>query len=501
MNHFPDQRRDLAAAIASVAFDHLRTEPAVDSPVIRLRSPGELSTLFEACGVPLDLADGLDAADPEALVAAARLIVDYSVNTSHRRFWNQNFAGPDPVAVAGDWLGATLNTTGATFEAAPVFTLMEAALLRKLARVTGYPQASDGVPPGLFAPGGSSGTLYALQLARHRMFPEVTTAGSSGEPVAVFVSDAGHYSAKKSASLLGLGTDAVVAVDSDADGALVPAALDRAIDRARDEGRRPMAVVGTAGTTVTSAFDPLDAIADRCAEHRIWFHVDGCYGGSALFSARHRHLLAGVERSDSFIWNLHKMMGITQQCSALLVRDPAQLSPCFATGANYLFQPDKLNGHLDSGDRHFQCARRIDSAKLWLTWHASGDHGFAARVDHAVELADFARRRIAERDEFAVVVAGAFTNVVFLWIPPELRPFDGLGDEGRPDPGMHRRLHDLAPRIKARMQADGVAMLGYQPTHGINTFRFLFMNPAVEPSDVAEVLDYIDRVATEEWTT
>jgi len=498
-------RREVASAIAAVALDHLSNEPPADSPVVRLRSPEELATLFEKVGVPLELGHKLPAAEADALVDAAKLIVDYSVNTSHRRFFNQNFAGPDPVAVAGDWLAATMNTTGATFEAAPVFTLMEAALLRKLASFAGYPESGPdddhgGVPPGLFAPGGSSGTLYALQLARHRMFPTITTEGSTGEPVAIFVSNAGHYAAKKSASLLGVGTNAVVAVESDEEGAMLPSALDDAVGQAEADGRRPMAVIGTAGTTVTSAFDPLNDLADICAERDLWFHVDGCWGGSALFSERHRHLLAGVEQSDSFVWNLHKMMGMTQQCSALLVRDPAQLGPCFATGADYLFQPDKLNAHLDSGDRHFQCARRIDSAKLWLTWNASGDDGFAARVDHAFDMAEFTRSALRERDDFAVVVEGSFTNVVFVWVPPELRPLpEGLEGVSSLDPADHKRMHALPSKVKSRMQADGIAMVGYQPIYCINTYRLLFANPMVAESDVADVLDYIARISAEEW--
>jgi glutamate/tyrosine decarboxylase-like PLP-dependent enzyme len=194
------------------------------------------------------------------------------------------------------------------------------------------------------------------------------------------------------------------------------------------------------------------------------------------------------------------MMGITQQCSALLVRDPSQLGPCFATGADYLFQPDKLNAHLDSGDRHFQCARRIDSAKLWLTWNASGDDGFAARVDHAFDMAAFTRSTLRDRDEFAVVVEGSFTNVVFVWVPPELRPLaDGTEGVTSLDAATHERLHALPPKVKSRMQADGIAMLGYQPVHGINTYRFLFMNPMVAESDVADVLDYIAKTSGEEW--
>jgi glutamate/tyrosine decarboxylase-like PLP-dependent enzyme len=189
------------------------------------------------------------------------------------------------------------------------------------------------------------------------------------------------------------------------------------------------------------------------------------------------------------------MMGITQQCSALLVRDPDQLGPCFATGADYLFQPDKLHAELDSGDRHFQCARRIDSAKLWLAWNASGDEGFAARIDHAVAMGEHARRTLTASDDFAVIVGGRFTNVVFAWVPPELRPLQ-LGDLTA---DQQRRLHSLAPRVKARMQADGVAMVGYQPIQGLNTFRFLFMNPAVEASDIDAVVAYMAKVAAQEW--
>ena len=229
-------------------------------------------------------------------------------------------------------------------------------------------------------------------------------------------------------------------------------------------GHTPLAVVATSGTTVTCAFDPLDAVADVCHEHGLWLHVDGCYGASALFSPDHRHRLAGSERSDSFVWNLHKMMGMTQQCTALLVRESERLAACFATGADYLFQPDKQFGEWDSGDRTFQCGRRVDALKLWLTWKARGDAGFAARIDHGVAMADHARMVIDGSDgEFATVADTGFTNVIFLWVPPELRPLDPWNL----DDSIQDRLHRLAPRIKARMQADGAAMLALRERFGV----------------------------------
>ncbi len=489
----------IVAGIAERALDYVTIPPTGDDPVIDFQSPQQLADAF-APGVGLAFEDDAIGHSDEAVLAAVDQIIRYSVHTSHPRFLNQNFAGPDPIAVAGDWLGAALNTTGATYEAAPVFTLMESAVLNKLGRLAGYVTATADpaaavVPPGLFCPGGSTATLYGLQLARHRHQPDVVTRGSNGDRLVLFVSASGHYSATKSAALLGLGRDAVIKVATDHEGAIDPDALIEEIAAARADGAVPFAVIATAGTTVTSAFDDLNALADICEANELWLHVDGCYGGSALFSPAHAHLLAGIERSDSFVWNLHKMMGMTQQCTALLVKDPEQLAPCFATSADYLFQPDKQYGEYDSGDRTFQCARRIDVLKLWLSWKVRGDQGFADRVDHAVSIADHARAVIAASEgAFVPIVSGRFTNVVFAWVPPELRPLAldaeslaTLSDE------VGERLHGLPPKIKARMQAEGTALVGFQPIHRINAFRLLFMNPSVTTEDVDAVLAVIDR--------
>ncbi len=487
----------LEERIAARALSYVLDPPRGIDPVIDLATPAELQSLF-LNSASLGFDNHADAHSDDAIVAAVDLVIKHSVHTSHPRFVNQNFAGPDPVSVVGDWLGAALNTTGATFEAAPVFTLMESAVLSKLGRIAGYLN-DDGevlptLPPGLFCPGGSSATLYALQLARHRLRPDVRQTGATGERLTVFVSDAGHYATTKSAALMGIGIDAVIKVSSDDNGAILPAALEDAVVDSLNAGEVPFAIIATSGTTVTSAFDDLNALADIAEAHGVWLHVDGCYGGSALFSPSHRHLLDGVERSDSFVWNLHKMMGMTQQCTALLVREPELLAPCFAGHADYLFQPDKLNAEYDSGDRTFQCARRIDVLKLWLAWKHHGDAGFAARIDHAVKMADHARARIASSSGEYEPVAGTFTNVVFGWIPPSMRPLSLTPEAIRTlSSEHHAELHELPPKIKVRMQLEGTAMMGFQPIEGLNTFRLLFMNPAVLEPDVDALLDTVSQ--------
>lgn len=482
---------DPVEAIAARALRHVTRPPGRDEPVIRWAGPEQLAEDF-ARTVGLDFADDEPAAEPGALVEAANTVVRRSVQTNHPYFLNQNYSGADPLGVVGDWLGAALNTTNATYEVAPVFTVIERALLAKMARLVGFPDPGD-QPAGLMCAGASLAQLHAMQLARHRRQPDLVTAGADGTPLRILVSGSGHYSAGKIAAVMGLGRDAVVSVAADAAGAMDLDALDEALA----DGPEVLAVIATAGTTVTAAFDPIEAIADRCEAHGIWLHVDAAYGGAALFSAAERHRLAGVERADSVVWNLHKMAGLTQQCTALLVRDPARLHATFATGADYLFQPDKANADLDAGDRTIQCGRRVDALKAWLTLKSRGDAGMAARVDHAVSVADLVRRRVAERDDLATIVAGDFTNVCLTWVPPELRPFDlaSLTDD------QHAALHAVAPTAKAAMQAEGSALIGYQPVHGINCFRLIFMNPAVTHDDVDVLLDLITRHSEAAWQT
>jgi glutamate/tyrosine decarboxylase-like PLP-dependent enzyme len=486
---------ELVAGLVERATRYLVEPPSGEDPVIDLASPDQLVEAFgETVGLTFD--NNSTAAPDDLLLRAADLVVQHSMHTSHPRFVNQNFAGPDPISVAGDWLGSALNTTGATFEVAPVFTLMESAVIHKLGRFAGYvAEDSDpmpALPPGMFCPGGSVGTLFALHLARHRHQPNIAQRGSNGDRLIILVSASGHYAATKSAALLGIGTEQVVKVEADREGRIVTAALAEAVSAARQHGDVPLAVIATSGTTVTSAFDDLNAVADVCDTNHLWLHVDGCYGASALFSPAHAHRLGGIERSDSLVWNLHKMLGMTQQCTALLVKRPEQLAECFATRADYLFQPDKQFADYDSGDRTFQCARRIDVLKLWLAWKAHGDAGFAARIDHAMAMANHTRQRIAESDgSFVPVVTGTFTNVVFAWVPPELRPLPSTYPPDLDEP-IRATLHELPPRIKARMQADGTGMIGFQPIHGMNTFRMICMSTTLQTADIDAILDAIN---------
>jgi glutamate/tyrosine decarboxylase-like PLP-dependent enzyme len=494
-SHALDDDDHLLRAAVERLLAYLERARARELPVLVDVGPTQIEAAF-ASHVPLSLADGRAHAH-EPLLAAIDETVRLSVHTASPRFFNQNFAGPDLAALAGDWIAAALNTTGATYEMAPVFTLMELHLLRRLAQLAGLPIAAHepSEPPpraGLMLAGGSLSNLHALQLARHRVAPQLRDEGASAGPrFAVFTSAHAHYSIRKAAQLLGIGSRGVIRVAVDARGRMLPAALARAMDEARAAGLTPLAVNATAGTTVVGAFDPLDELAAICRREDLWLHVDGCFGASLLFSSAQRLVLDGIEHADSIAWNLHKMMGMPQQCSALLLRRPDELRGCFAEQAEYLFQPDKSHAELDSGDLGFLCARRIDVLKAWLSWKRHGDAGMAARIETAVANADYLRERIAASSSFVAAHPGGPCNVLFWWVPASLRPFA----LERADAAARARLHALAPAIKLGLRARGQVMLGFSPIDGgPNCFRMLFMNPDVERADIDLVLAEIEAV-------
>jgi glutamate/tyrosine decarboxylase-like PLP-dependent enzyme len=479
----------LLERVGGLLQEYLGSAGDREAPVVRFAAPEQLREAFLQAGAGLEMEEPQAPLAVDALVRAVETTLAYAVRTQHPRFFNQNFAGADPVAVLGDWLGAAVNTTVATYEAAPVFTLMEQAVVKGLARVAGLSPAE-----GVLNPGGSLSNLSALHLARHRAVPEALQHGLRGAPrLVAFTSEQSHFSLERSMALAGLGRDSLVKVPCDEGGRMRPDALEEAVRQARQRGDVPFFLNATTGTTVLGAFDPLPELAEVARRHGLWLHVDGCHGASVLFSERHRHLMKGVEAADSLVWNPHKMLGLTQQCSVLLVRHPGMLRQCFSTKAAYLFQEDKNHVEMDLGETTFLCARRADAFKLWFTWKMRGDEGFGQRIDHALELAAYAANRVREDNRFRLAFDPSFSHVCFWWVPPDLRP---LEDWRAPD--VHARLHRLSVAIKDRMQRTGTMMLGYQPLAGRpNFFRLLFINPAVTREDVDTTLELMDRYGTE----
>jgi sulfinoalanine decarboxylase/sulfinoalanine decarboxylase/aspartate 1-decarboxylase len=315
--------------------------------------------------------------------------------TATELFFNQLCGGRQSKAVLGDLLAVLLNNSMYTYKVAGPMVGIEQEIIRKSCDLVGYGPQSNGT----FPTGGSMSNYMALVMGRDAFDPDGRLNGMS-KPMVMYTSKESHYSNAKNASFAGIGRNNVRYITADAKGRMIPEKLEEQIKIDLENGLAPMFVNVTAGTTVLGAFDPIDAIADVTEKYKLWLHVDGAYSGGVIFSDAKRHLLKGVERSDSFSYNAHKMLGTPMTCSIILVKNKRHLHDSFSNDADYLYQTDGDDFNL--GKTSFQCGRRNDALKFWTMWKSIGTNGLESIIDQQFDLADVAREYVSNNPDYTL---------------------------------------------------------------------------------------------------
>ncbi|MFI4882575.1 MAG: pyridoxal phosphate-dependent decarboxylase family protein [Phycisphaerales bacterium JB064] len=472
---------EIFQAAAELAAQYLQRSDDAQTPVTLNPPPSAIHQR-----VPLSL-DG-PAVPVDELMDQARDLMELSVRTGSANFSNQLFSGFDPVAIVGEWLTAVMNASMYTYEVAPAMTLVEREVIARMGRAAGWTGCE-----GLFTPGGSLSNLMAMLMARQRALPKVKSRGLQDSKLVVFTSAEAHYSVERAAVILGLGSDSVVQIGQDRYGRMRADAFEHEVKKARANGRQPMMVVATAGSTVLGTFDPIAEIADIAEREGLWLHVDGAYGGSALLSAKRKGLLKGVERADSLTWCAHKMLNVPLSASVIIVREPGLLHQCNAVHAEYLYHADNDAPDLDTGEMSIQCGRRVDALKVWLAWKARGDAGMAALVDRKFDLATKMRELVRERDRFELLSdpdeVGGGCNTCFVYHHPSL---DGLSPERRLR-AIDAGTHVMRERVRLR----GRVLTNYAPVFGVRAFRHVSANDRATEAELSLILDEIEAVGRE----
>ncbi|GFO11402.1 glutamate decarboxylase 1 [Plakobranchus ocellatus] len=282
--HGKDMSSHFLSCLTELLTTYVQSEGDRSTKVLDFHHPHQLAEMMSHC-----LEIHPEARDMEQLLSDCRETLKYCVKTGHPHFFNQLSTGVDIVGVAGAWLAASANTNMFTYEAAPVFTLMEEVVLTRMRKLIGW---EDG--EAMFAPGGAISNLYGVLLARHRHSPDVKTKGINGARLVIMTSEQSHFSITRAAMILGIGTTNVIYIKCHSNGKMDVKDLKDQISKARRAGIDVLMVNATCGTTVLGAYDPLDDMADICQEFGIWLHCDCAWGGGALLSRDYKHLVKGI---------------------------------------------------------------------------------------------------------------------------------------------------------------------------------------------------------------
>lgn len=440
-----------------IELAHALFEAEQTAPVSRFRTPEEMRRAIE-------LAIPEKGNSPERVMDLLEDVALATPRTASRRFFNQLFAGRHDIASAAEIVAVLLNSSMYTYKAAGPHVLIEKELGEHMGRKVGY---DDG--EGIFTPGGSLSNFAGIMIARNEFNERCQQDGHDGSWLTLYSSELDHYSIAKNLAMLGLGRRSLRKVATDERGRMRADALRDAIKRDIEEGAKPFCINATCGTTVLGAYDPLDEIADVAEEFGIWFHVDGAFGGSTALSAKHREHLNGSERSDSFTWDAHKMMGVPLSCSVILVKNKGLLRKHFSESASYLFQSDE--DELNHGVKSMQCGRRNDCLKLWAAWQHLGDEGYARKIDRLYDLARSFAERVKKDPRCTLSKEPESVNVCF-----EVT--------GKPS--------DLICETLRQQQK---SLVGYGIVDGRRVIRAAFVNADVDEADLDDFFDNLVEVA------
>jgi aromatic-L-amino-acid/L-tryptophan decarboxylase len=470
-----DEIRDFGHQVVDLIAEHLTRLPerAVFRPV-----PRDVIDSFAQEAAP---EAGLE---PSAVLADfAERIEPYPFGNGHPRFFGWINSPPDAIAIFAEALAAAMNPSVAGGNHAAVY--VERAVIGWFRTLLGFP--SDSM--GLLVSGSSMANLTALAVARHtaarKAGIDIRAAGlqGGGPRFVVYVSQEGHSSLQKAIELLGIGSDNVrrIAVDPHSDQMRL-SELEASLVRDRSAGHIPMAVVASAGTTNTGAIDPLAELADLCAAHDVWLHVDGAYGAPAILTDRYRAILAPLARADSVAVDPHKWLYVPVEAGFVLVRSGAAMRDAFSLVPPYLRTDDSLDGAGGPpwfSEFGFQQTRGFRALKVWMALKHRGWDGYRALIEHDLALADGLVEQIQAAPDLELLARGL--SVVCFRLAPA-----ALG-------GQSEQLDELNRRVVAAVQMSGQAFLTGTTVHGQYALRVCIVNPRSTPVDVERLVSLVRR--------
>jgi len=379
-------------------------------PVMAQTAPGEVRSQLPT-EPPL-------APEPFAAILAdlERIVVPGLSHWQHPSFFGYFPSNGLLASVLGDFASTGLGVLGLSWQSSPALTEVEEVVTDWMRQMTGLSPAWSGVIHDT----ASSCTLVALVCARERATAYGLSRGglqAEDRPLVVYTSAHSHSSVEKAALLAGFGRENLRLVAHDSQYGMDAAALEAAMNRDTAAGLKPCAVVGTTGTTTSTAFDPIEKLAATAASHGAWLHVDAAMAGSAMILPECRGMWQGIEAADSLVLNPHKWLGVAFDCSLYYVRDPQHLVRVMSTNPSYLrSSADAQVKNLR--DWGLPLGRRFRALKLWFAIREQGVAALQARLRRDLANARWFADRVGATSDWSVLAPVPLQTVCVRHLPP-----------------------------------------------------------------------------------
>lgn len=376
-------------------------------------------------------------------------------------------------SILGEMLTATLGVQGMIWETSPAASELEELMMNWLKKMMGLPKDFYGVIQDT----ASTATLVALLTARERIGEyQINGIGYLTNEYRIYCSTEAHSSIEKAVKIAGFGKEALVKVEVDEELKMIPEKLEEAMKCDIMEGLIPCFVVSAMGTTGTVAIDPVNEIADICNRFKVWHHIDAAYAGTATILEENRHMIYGIEKADSYVFNPHKWMFTNFDCSAYFVKDKEALIKTFEILPEYLKTnaDSEVNNYRDWG---IQLGRRFRSLKLWFVIRSMGVNGIKEKIRNHIQWAKELSELVKSDNNFILHEPQNLACVCFRLKNDRKLKLDEYNKAGK----------ELIDRINK----SGKLYISHTKVNDEFTFRFVIGNTYVTKKHILEAWEFI----------
>jgi len=298
---------------------------------------------------------------------------------SHPKFYSFVPSPSNFISAMSDSLATGFNIFSGSWTGSAPAAKLEIMTIHWLLEMFDFPIKTGG---GIFTSGGSMANLTAIATARS------VKCGEDFSKACIYLSDQAHSSNIKAIRVLGFKKEQIRIIPTDMEFKMSLNKLKNAIAKDKIEGKKPFCIIATAGTTNTGTVDNLDEIAKISTKEKLWFHIDGAYGGGAIMSKNGKYLLKGIEKADSLTVDPHKWFFQPYEMGCLLVKNHKWLSDTFSEKPEYLRDVEGNESEINFYDHGIQLTRRFRALKFYMSVKTFGLNAFKKAVDYSIQLTE-----------------------------------------------------------------------------------------------------------------
>ncbi|NQX98332.1 MAG: aminotransferase class V-fold PLP-dependent enzyme [Flavobacteriales bacterium] len=291
------------------------------------------------------------------------------------------------TAALGDLLASVTNEYAGMYFGSPGAVTMENELLDWMKGIFNFPKEAV----GNLTSGGSIANLIALTAARdkHKIKNERITKS------VIYLSPQIHHCIHKAIRIIGLEDVQVRLLALDEFSKIDVKKLEETIQKDIEKGFTPFMVISSAGTTDTGAVDPLEEVGIIAKKNKMWYHIDGAYGGFFILSESVKHLFKGIEMADSLVIDPHKGLFLPYGLGAVLIKDKEAVFHSHHYTANYM-QDAVTNTQINPADVSPELTKHFRGVRMWLPLHLHGLEPFVACLDEKLLLTTYFRNKLSD---------------------------------------------------------------------------------------------------------